>query len=375
MRHSGRDLIQRFFVNRLYGFRRGENSFLVFFAQGFERCVGRRNQRGLFGFFRNDRSCRGSRRNRLGSGRRNFRSRLRNRRGTEPGPCCLHRRIRQGNFRQGMRWFHCLCLRGRPRKTFQIVLHRDRGFHFHRPFRPGVLGQRFTRQHKTLKYLRLVDRCPRFGFPVLGRLFGARGIARSRVPFRTLTTRGKVLRFRNSTRISPTATSATASAATLIATLIAATIRLPAIGACFAASFGGTDFAGRLALWALRRLNAFGGKCLPGKFRCRRRNRPQFRRQTCGASSFQLQYFVFGGADNTVVFVVIFKEVGDIEERVALQSNVYECGLHAGQYPGDASFVNTACEGILFFTLVENLHQLVVFKDRHSCLVAPRCDD
>ncbi len=37
--------------------------------------------------------------------------------------------------------------------------------------------------------------------------------------------------------------------------------------------------------------------------------------------------------------------------------------------------MNAACEGILFFTLVEDFHKLVVLKDRDPRLVLSRRDD
>jgi hypothetical protein len=74
--------------------------------------------------------------------------------------------------------------------------------------------------------------------------------------------------------------------------------------------------------------------------------------------------FLLHSAHNGIVLVVVFEKVGDIEERVAFEANVHECGLHAGEDPGHTSFMDTAGEGILFFTLVEDFHKLVVFKNR-----------
>jgi hypothetical protein len=37
--------------------------------------------------------------------------------------------------------------------------------------------------------------------------------------------------------------------------------------------------------------------------------------------------------------------------------------------------MNTSCEGIFFFTFVEELHDLIVFKDGHPRLMAASRDD
>ena len=53
-------------------------------------------------------------------------------------------------------------------------------------------------------------------------------------------------------------------------------------------------------------------------------------------------HLFFGGADDGVVFVVIFEEIGDVEKRVAFQSDIDESGLHAGKNPSDTSFMDAA---------------------------------
>ncbi len=123
--------------------------------------------------------------------------------------------------------------------------------------------------------------------------------------------------------------------------------------------------ARRLRLCALFLRQRFSGRRVWG----------EFGRDSQSRTSIQLQYFVFGRADDRVVFVVVFKEIGDVEKRVPFESDVYKCGLHPGQHACDAPFVDAAGEGILFFALVENFDELVVFEDRYSCFVAPRGDD
>jgi hypothetical protein len=53
------------------------------------------------------------------------------------------------------------------------------------------------------------------------------------------------------------------------------------------------------------------------------------------------------------VLVVLLKlhEIRDIEESVALQSNVDESRLHARQHAGYAAFVNGSCEGVFVLAL------------------------
>ena len=65
------------------------------------------------------------------------------------------------------------------------------------------------------------------------------------------------------------------------------------------------------------------------------------------------------------VFVLEFQEVGDIEERVAFQSNIDKCRLHARKHAGYATFVNGAGQRVFVLALEVNLGQLIVFHQRH----------
>jgi hypothetical protein len=87
---------------------------------------------------------------------------------------------------------------------------------------------------------------------------------------------------------------------------------------------------------------------------------------------FHFEDLVFDGADNGIVFIVVFEEVGNVEKRVAFQSNVNKGGLHSGQHACDTTFMDTAGEGIFFFALVEKLNYLIVFKNRYADFVASR---
>ena len=66
---------------------------------------------------------------------------------------------------------------------------------------------------------------------------------------------------------------------------------------------------------------------------------------------------------NFVQLVLIFQlhEIGDVEEGVAFQPNVHECGLHAGQDAGYAASVDGTCQGVFVFTFQIDFCQLVVF--------------
>jgi len=55
-----------------------------------------------------------------------------------------------------------------------------------------------------------------------------------------------------------------------------------------------------------------------------------------------------------IVVFEIFEDVADVEKSVAVEANVHESGLHAGENAGDSAFVNTADEGELFFALDVN---------------------
>jgi hypothetical protein len=55
-----------------------------------------------------------------------------------------------------------------------------------------------------------------------------------------------------------------------------------------------------------------------------------------------------------IVVFEIFEDVADVEESIAVKTDVHERGLHAGEDAGDFAFVNAADEGELFFALDVN---------------------
>jgi hypothetical protein len=56
-----------------------------------------------------------------------------------------------------------------------------------------------------------------------------------------------------------------------------------------------------------------------------------------------------------IVILKIFENITNVEESVAIEADVNESGLHAGENAGDAALVDAANERELFFTLDVNL--------------------
>jgi hypothetical protein len=61
--------------------------------------------------------------------------------------------------------------------------------------------------------------------------------------------------------------------------------------------------------------------------------------------------------------LLLFEEIGDVKEGVALETYVDECRLHSGEDSGDASLVDGAGEGVFVLALVINFCDLIVFDD------------
>jgi hypothetical protein len=98
-----------------------------------------------------------------------------------------------------------------------------------------------------------------------------------------------------------------------------------------------------------------------------------FRRR--GLTCLKAQDFFFRRADNGIVLLAVLKKIGHVKKRIALQSNVHESGLHSGKDARNTAFVNAAREGIFFFTLVVNFHELVIFQNRHAGFMLTRGND
>ncbi len=65
----------------------------------------------------------------------------------------------------------------------------------------------------------------------------------------------------------------------------------------------------------------------------------------------------------------VFDEIGDVEEGVAVQPDVYEGRLHPGQDPGDPAFVDAADQSELFLALNVNFDDSPLFQQGHLGLV------
>ena len=55
-----------------------------------------------------------------------------------------------------------------------------------------------------------------------------------------------------------------------------------------------------------------------------------------------------------IIVFEIFEDVADVQEGIAIEADIDESGLHAGEDAGDSAFVDTADEGELFFALDVN---------------------
>ena len=55
-----------------------------------------------------------------------------------------------------------------------------------------------------------------------------------------------------------------------------------------------------------------------------------------------------------IVVLQVFKDITDVEECIAIEADVHESRLHAGEDAGDFSFVDAADEGEFFFALDVN---------------------
>jgi len=68
-------------------------------------------------------------------------------------------------------------------------------------------------------------------------------------------------------------------------------------------------------------------------------------------------------------------DIGDVEETVALETEVNERRLHAGQHFRDPAFVEIASDTALMLAFDEDFGNLIVLEDRDPCFVGARGDD
>ena len=75
--------------------------------------------------------------------------------------------------------------------------------------------------------------------------------------------------------------------------------------------------------------------------------------------------------DDSFELFFFVEEVRDVQEGVAFKANVDESGLHAGQNPHHAPFVNVSDDSlVLFSAFYVELRDLVVFNDRNFLLAS-----
>ena len=74
-------------------------------------------------------------------------------------------------------------------------------------------------------------------------------------------------------------------------------------------------------------------------------------------------------------FLDCVDDLGDIEERVALQADVNERGLHAGEDLRDPPLVDIANDTARLLALDEDLDDLIVLENGDPCVVVARGDD
>lgn len=55
-----------------------------------------------------------------------------------------------------------------------------------------------------------------------------------------------------------------------------------------------------------------------------------------------------------IIILEIFEDIADVEEGIAIETDVHESGLHAGKDAGDSAFVDAADESEFFFALDVN---------------------
>jgi hypothetical protein len=79
--------------------------------------------------------------------------------------------------------------------------------------------------------------------------------------------------------------------------------------------------------------------------------------------------------DLVVIFLVLEKEIRNVEEGVSIQPNVHESRLHPGKHPADAALIDPPQQPHVSVALIIHFHQLVVFHDSQLRLVRRRRDE
>ncbi len=129
--------------------------------------------------------------------------------------------------------------------------------------------------------------------------------------------------------------------------------------------FAGQDYA-------LNRLT--GGRWLAFHL-SRRRRRWGFERdgrKDLTALLFHLFDFGFDGGNDVVVLFQVFQEIADVQEGVAVESDIHKGRLHAGQHACNPSFVDASYERKFFFALNIDFAKLPFFQNGDPRLVRGR---
>jgi len=90
--------------------------------------------------------------------------------------------------------------------------------------------------------------------------------------------------------------------------------------------------------------------------------------------TIQLENLIFHAGHNLVVFFVVFEEIGDVQEGVAIQADVDKSRLHARQHPRHPALVDASRQGIFVLPLVVNLDYLIFLDYRNTRFVPVRRD-
>ena len=76
--------------------------------------------------------------------------------------------------------------------------------------------------------------------------------------------------------------------------------------------------------------------------RFRRRRDRTCRRENLPALVLHLLDFFFDGGNDVIQFLDIFKEIGDVQEGVAIETDIDKGRLHAGKHARYTTFVNAS---------------------------------
>jgi len=194
----------------------------------------------------------------------------------------------------------------------------------------GILGERLTRENGEV------------GIPFFGNLGGLDGCNGLYFCLAIAFAGGAKLGFGEAAR-GPSTTSATPAATT-------PTAPVPTVTAYFAiwSCFNGFHFQGRRldcsGLGTPNRQSLSYYFDVIGSRNGKLGGRSAFERNSLRCDLFQLEHLIFHAGDDLVIFLVVFEEIRNIEERISLQADVDEGGLHSRKDAGNLPLMNAAGE-------------------------------